>query len=79
MVRSNVEFMTMFGEVVRLAQSVDAEAVLLLLENHGDWDDIKKAAGTEKVIIASESRQVGAEGAGADLAGPMVEHSGRTV
>jgi hypothetical protein len=73
MVRSNVEFMTMFGEVVRLAKSVDAEAVLLLLENHADWDDIKKAAGTEKVIIASESPQAVAEAAEAGLIGVMVE------
>ena len=55
MVRSNEEFLTMFGEVVRLAQTVGADAVLLLLEDHTDWESIKAQAEKTKVIVAIES------------------------
>jgi diadenylate cyclase len=73
MARPNVEFLTMLGEVVRLAKSVDAEAVLLLLEDHAALADIKKAADDEKIIVASESPQAVADAVAEGLAGVLVE------
>jgi DNA integrity scanning protein DisA with diadenylate cyclase activity len=57
MVRSNEEFLTMFGEVTRLAQTVGADAVMLLLEDHADWAPIKAQAEHQKVIVAIESAE----------------------
>lgn len=75
MARPNVEFLTMLGEVVRLAKSVDAEAVLLLLDDHATLSDIRKGAGDEKVIVASESAQAVADAVAAGLGAVLVEMS----
>jgi len=66
MVRSNEEFLTMFREVVRLSKSVGADAVMLLLEDHTDWEPIHRIADGQKVIVALESATsiVAAEAAG---------------
>ncbi len=55
MVRSNAEFETMFGEVIRLAKAVGADGVLLLLENDIDWAALKATADGRLVIVAMES------------------------
>ena len=55
MVRSNAEFETMFGEVIRLAKAVGADGVLLLLENDVDWAALKATADGRLVIVAMES------------------------
>jgi DNA integrity scanning protein DisA with diadenylate cyclase activity len=57
MVRSNEEFQTMFGEVARLGKSVGADAVMVLLQDHVDWEAVKTYAATEKIILAIESAE----------------------
>ena len=57
MVRTNEEFLTMFGEVCRLGKTVGADAVVLLLEDHTDWEPIKAKAAETKVIVAIESAE----------------------
>lgn len=75
MVRSNAEFETMLGEVIRLGKSVGADAVLLLMENHGDWAAIKSQAGDGKVIAAIESAEVLVSALDAGLPSVFVEMS----
>ncbi len=65
----------MFGEVVRLSKSVGADAVLLLLENHGDWQSLLDAADGERIIVALESPEAIAGAAEAGVTTVFVEMS----
>ncbi|MBL9092787.1 MAG: DNA integrity scanning protein DisA nucleotide-binding domain protein [Planctomycetaceae bacterium] len=75
MTRPNVEFLTMFREVVRLAKSSDADAVLLLVENRTDWKAIKDTADGVKIIVALESAEGVAEAVAAGMNSVFVEMS----
>jgi len=65
----------MFREVVRLAKSSDADAVLLLVENHADWKAIKDTADGVKIIVALESAEGVAEAVAAGMNSVFVEMS----
>ena len=45
---------TIYGLAVRLSKAVDADALLILLEGPTDWDQLKKLAGREKILIAAD-------------------------
>lgn len=65
----------MFREVVRLAKSSDADAVLLLVENRTDWKAIKDTADGVKIIVALESAEGVAEAVAAGMNSVFVEMS----
>ena len=58
------QFQTVIGVAVKLAQAVEADALLALLDAPTDWDRLKKLADGEKIFVAADTpAQV--EGAGA--------------
>lgn len=59
-------FKTLYNLAIRLSESTEADAVLLLLEGPADWARLKNLAGEEKVIVAADtSRELeGAKEAG---------------
>lgn len=73
MARTNEEFETMFAQTVRLARAVGADAVVLLLEDHADWEPVKKMADGQKVIVALESGDSLVKAIDAGLIGVFVE------
>jgi DNA integrity scanning protein DisA with diadenylate cyclase activity len=48
-------FKTLYNLAIRLSESAEADAVLLLLEGPADWARLKNLAGEEKVIVAADS------------------------
>ncbi len=46
-------FRTLYNLAVRLSESAEADAVLLLLSGPADWGRLKNIAGEEKVIVAA--------------------------
>ena len=48
---------TIYGLAVRLSKAVDADALLILLEGPTDWEQLKKLAGREKILIAADVRE----------------------
>ncbi len=75
MVRSNEEFETMLGQTVRLAKTVGADAVLLMVEDHADWDAVKKLADGQKVIVAIENAESLMRAFESGISGVFVEMS----
>ena len=61
-------FKTLYNLAVRLSESAEADAVLLLLEGPADWARLKNLAGDERVIVAADSAKEleGAKEAGLD-------------
>lgn len=57
-------FKTLYNLAVRLSESAEADAVMLLLEGPADWTRLKNLAGDEKIIVAADSAEQ-LEGAGA--------------
>jgi len=59
-------FKTLYNLAIRLSESTEADAVLLLLDGPGDWARLKNLAGQEKVIVAAntEAELVGAKESG---------------
>ncbi len=48
-------FKTLYNLAVRLSESAEGDAVLLLLEGPADWTRLKNLAGDEKIIIAADT------------------------
>jgi diadenylate cyclase len=61
-------FKTLYTLAIRLSESAEADAVLLLLEGPADWARLKNLAGDERVIVAADSAKEleGAKEAGLD-------------
>ncbi len=61
-------FKTLYSLAIRLSESAEADAVLLLLEGPADWGRLKNLAGEEKVIVAADTAREldGAKEAGLD-------------
>lgn len=59
-------FKTLYALAIRLSESIEADAVLLLLDGPADWTRLKNLAGQEKVIVAANTpaELVGAREAG---------------
>jgi len=53
--RFSDRFKTLYNLAIRLSESAEADAVLLLLEGPGDWARLRNLAGEEKVIVAADS------------------------
>ena len=49
-------FKTFYNLAIRLSESTEADAVLLLLDGPADWTRLKNLAGEEKVIVAANTR-----------------------
>ena len=47
-------FKTLYTMTIRLAESVEADAVLLLLDGPADWGRLKNLAGPQKVLVAAD-------------------------
>ncbi len=50
-------FKTLYNLAVRLSESAEADAVMLLLEGPADWTRLKNLAGDEKIIVAADSAE----------------------
>ena len=48
-------FKTLYNLAIRLSESTEADAVLLLLDGPGDWARLRNLGGDEKVIVAANS------------------------
>ena len=48
------QLQTIFEAAAELSETVDADALLLLLEGPTDWDRLKALAGEEKIVIAAD-------------------------
>jgi len=53
--RFTESFETVFKAGVRLAESIDADAILVLLDGPTNWETLKKVAGDAKLIVVAES------------------------
>lgn len=62
-------FKTLYNLAVRLSESVEADAVLLLLEGPADWNRLKNLASDEKILVAADTADQleGAKEAGLDV------------
>lgn len=49
-------FKTLYNLAIRLSESAEADAVLLLLEGPADWARLKNLAGEEVIIVAADTR-----------------------
>jgi diadenylate cyclase len=60
------QFATMYDLAVTLSAAVDADALLLLLEAPTEWEELRRRAGNEKIVIGGEVAEqiVGAQEAG---------------
>jgi DNA integrity scanning protein DisA with diadenylate cyclase activity len=50
-------FKTLYTLAIRLSESSEADAVLLLLDGPADWARLKNLAGEEKVLVAADTPQ----------------------
>ena len=60
--RITEQYKTIFQQAIRLAEAVEADALLLLVEAPRDWGVLRELANDEKIIIAADTEQ-GLEGA----------------
>lgn len=51
------QYATIFNMAVQLATATDADALLVLLESPTNWDQLKKRAGAEKLLIAADREE----------------------
>ncbi len=67
--RFTERFKTLYNLAVRVSESVEADAVLLLLEGPADWSRLKTLAGDEKILVAADTHEQleGATEAGMDV------------
>lgn len=52
--RFTEQFLGVFDLAVKLAHTVEADALMLLLEGPADWDRLKSLAGDQKMLIAAD-------------------------
>jgi len=52
--RFSEQFETIFDLAAKLSRAVDADALMLLIENPMDWEQLKALAGTEKLLVAAD-------------------------
>ena len=50
-------FKTLFSLAIRLSETAEADAVLLLLEGSADYPRLKKLAGDEKLLVAADTAE----------------------
>lgn len=48
-------FKTLYSLGIRLSESTEADAVLLLVDGPGDWARLRNLAGDEKVVVAADT------------------------
>lgn len=72
-------FKTLYGLAIRLSETAEADAVLLLLDGPADWSRLSRLAGEEKLLVAANAPEAleGAEEAG--LHGIVVDMVGSPV
>ena len=51
------QFATIYDLAIRLSQAADSDALLVLLEGPTDWEELKKRAGKETILIAANDEQ----------------------
>ena len=66
------EFLTIFQAAVRLAETVGVDAILLLLDEPVDWQQLKDRSLGQKILIAADNESVVAEAARAGLPAVML-------
>jgi diadenylate cyclase len=64
--RANEVFLTIFQAAVRLAEALNVDAILLLVDDPVDWQQLKDSSRGEKILVAADKEiaLVGAEQAG---------------
>ena len=80
-------FKTLYTLAIRLSESSEADAVLLLLDGPADWARLKNLAGEEKVLVAADTPQEleGAKEAGLETVlvhmpdSPVYDHLTQTL
>jgi DNA integrity scanning protein DisA with diadenylate cyclase activity len=55
--RFSESFKTLYTLAIRLSETAEADAVLLLLEGPADWPRLRKLAGNQKVLVAADTRE----------------------
>ena len=55
--RFSDRFKTLYNLTIRLAESVEADAVLLLLDGPADWGRLRNLAGQQKVVVAADEAE----------------------
>ena len=55
--RFSDRFKTLYGLAVRLSESTEADALLLLLDGPADWARLANLAGEEKIIVAANAEE----------------------
>ncbi len=55
-IRFNEQFLTLFDSAVKLSAEVGADALLILVDDVGDWDRLKQLAAGAKILIAADER-----------------------
>lgn len=63
------QFATVYGLAVQLSALTDSDALLVLLEGPTDWDELKRQAGEETIVIAADldEQVTGAADVGLDV------------
>ena len=54
--RPSEEFLTIFRAAVRLADAVRVDAILLLLVEPLDWQQLKELSGAQKILLAADNQ-----------------------
>jgi len=72
-------FKTLYSSAVRLSEATDADAVLLLLEGPADWARLRRMAGDEKLLVATDTPEALAGSAEAGLHGIVLKMAGSPI
>jgi hypothetical protein len=70
---------TLLTLAVRLVKSIEADALLLLLEGPTDWKSLRKAAGRQKLLVAADTPAQIAGAAEAGLEVVVLDMAGSPV
>lgn len=73
------KFEAVFTSAVRLTETLEADALLLLLEGPADWDRLKALAGGCRVLLAADEEECVDGAADAGLPAIVLEMSDRPV
>ena len=54
--KSSSKFQTLCALALQLSKAIDADALLLVVENPMDWEQVKKLTGRRTLLVAGDTQ-----------------------